>query len=370
MSTGTFTAVVPAHNEAATIAETVRSCLDQTLPADQVIVVADNCTDDTAALAAAAGATVIEGKAGSKAAAQNLALPLVDSEFVLALDADAVLAPDAAERMVATLRAGHVGTCAAALPKDTATVYSRYRTLYHAVANRWIRPLQDVLGRQLVLSGMANLHRTDVLREMGGYPDDVITEDFNLTWALHRAGHRVAFTPDALVYVQEPTSLRELLSQTHRWTAGFAQSMVKHRAPLLDARSFLVVGSQVWDAFFSGFAVLSLVPFVVRNGLAGLTNWWGLLWAVFMVVTMVVAAGQVGIRTTVRCLPAWLALQTLIGLLTLWWLVREWLLGVSLTTWTGRHGNKAALTAMSRRRVAVLCGLGTAALATFLISSA
>jgi cellulose synthase/poly-beta-1,6-N-acetylglucosamine synthase-like glycosyltransferase len=42
---------------------------------------------------------------------------------------------------------------------------------------------------------MANCHRTDVLAAMGGFPDDSVTEDFNLTWALHRRGYSVVFTP-------------------------------------------------------------------------------------------------------------------------------------------------------------------------------
>lgn len=56
----------------------------------------------------------------------------------------------------------------------------------------------------MVLNGMANCHRTDVLAMMGGFPDDSVTEDFNLTWALHRQGYPVAFTPEAVVYPQEP----------------------------------------------------------------------------------------------------------------------------------------------------------------------
>ena len=64
----TVAVVVPAHNEAATIEQTIGSCLHQTYPVAQVIVVADNCTDATAALARAAGATVIEACGGSKAA--------------------------------------------------------------------------------------------------------------------------------------------------------------------------------------------------------------------------------------------------------------------------------------------------------------
>ena len=65
---------------------------------------------------------------------------------------------------------------------------------------------------------------------------------------------RVAFTEGAFVYTREPTSLRELLSQVHRWTSGFAQSMVKHRAPLHDASSFVVVATQVVDGVVGGLA--------------------------------------------------------------------------------------------------------------------
>ena len=248
----TVAVVVPAHNEAATIEQTVRSCWQQTYPVAQVIVVADNCTDATAELARSVGAMVIEGCGGSKAAAQNLALPQVTAEVVVALDGDNTLDAQAVAHLVATMRAGYAGTCAAVLPKDTTTIFSQYRTLYHALANGWTKKIQDVLGRQLVLNGMANCHRTDVLTSMGGFPDDSVTEDFNLTWALHRRGYAVAFTPEALVYTQEPTSFRELVGQMHRWTAGFAQCMVAHRAPLVDWASFLVVVSLAGDAVVGG----------------------------------------------------------------------------------------------------------------------
>jgi poly-beta-1,6-N-acetyl-D-glucosamine synthase len=131
--------VVPAHNEATTIEQTVRSCRHQTYPVSQVIVVADNCADQTAALARAAGATVVEGSGGSKAAAQNLALPHVSADLVVALDGDNTLDAAAVGHMVTTIRAGHAGTCAAVLPKDTTTIYSQYRTMYHTLSNGWTK---------------------------------------------------------------------------------------------------------------------------------------------------------------------------------------------------------------------------------------
>lgn len=357
----TVTVIIPAHNEQATIEQTVQSCLAQTYPIQQVIVVADNCTDSTAERAREAGAVVIVGKGGSKASAQNLALPHVSSDVVLAIDGDATLNAPAVAYMVEKISAGCVGTCPAALPKDTGTIYSQYRTIYHAVANGWVRRMQDVLGRQLVLSGMANCHRTDVLREIGSFPDDNITEDFNLTWALHRRGYRVAFTPQAFVYTQEPTSLRELLSQMHRWTSGFAQTMVKHQGPLLDVASFIVVGSQIFDTVVGGLATCSFVPFVMRHGAVGLWKWWGKLWILVFVASVGVATHQLGIRTTLKCLPGWFVLQVVTGPITTWWLFREWVLGRHLTTWTGRHGCKATITPMSTQRKTALSVCGAVA---------
>jgi hypothetical protein len=363
----TVAVVVPAHNEAATIEQTVRSCWQQTYPVAQVIVVADNCTDATAELARSVGAMVIEGCGGSKAAAQNLALPQVTAEVVVALDGDNTLDAQAVAHLVATMRAGYAGTCAAVLPKDTTTIFSQYRTLYHALANGWTKKIQDVLGRQLVLNGMANCHRTDVLTSMGGFPDDSVTEDFNLTWALHRRGYAVAFTPEALVYTQEPTSFRELVGQMHRWTAGFAQCMVAHRAPLVDWASFLVVVSLAGDAVVGGLATVSFVPFVTRHGITACWRWWGWLWLGISAASIGVGIHQLGVRTTLHCVPGWFFVQTLTGPMATWWLVREWVLGRHLTTWTGRHGRRPALTPMSPRRKTALAAATLAGVAHFAV---
>jgi cellulose synthase/poly-beta-1,6-N-acetylglucosamine synthase-like glycosyltransferase len=358
----TVSLVIPAHNEEKSLTATIESCRQQTYPVDEIIVVADNCTDRTAEIARSMGVGVIEGKGGSKAAAQNLALPRISSDAVVALDADAVLSPRAVELMMARLRDGCAGTCTSALPKDTDTLYSQYRTLYHAISNGWSRPLQDVLGRQLVLSGMANCHRMDELLSAGGFPDDNITEDFNLTWTFHRRSHPVGFTREAFVYTQEPTSLRELLSQMHRWTAGFAQTMARHRAPLMDVRSCIVVCTQVLDALIGGIALCTLPGYLVRHGpRRGVTTWWSPLWALVMVSSVGVAVHQVGWRTTAKCLPGWLVLQCLTGPLIGWWLFREWVLGRSLTSWTGRHGCRTELTPMPRSRKQLLAAVGAAA---------
>ncbi len=72
-ATGGLTAIVPAYNEAASIAATIQSLQRQTRPIDTIIVVDDCSTDDTAAIARAMGVTVLTPlrNTGSKAGAQT-----------------------------------------------------------------------------------------------------------------------------------------------------------------------------------------------------------------------------------------------------------------------------------------------------------
>ncbi len=94
--------MVPAHNEADVIADTIASLRRQTSPPDLTIVVPNNCTDETAAAAARAGACVLpypghnpDRKAGAvNYALEQLADQLRPRDAVLVMDADTTLLPD------------------------------------------------------------------------------------------------------------------------------------------------------------------------------------------------------------------------------------------------------------------------------------
>src|SRR5215468_9970680 len=82
-----LTVIVPAYNEAATIADTLLSLQRQTVPIGRIIVVDDCSADGTAEVARALGATVVRPprNTGSKAGAQSFALAHVDSALTMAI---------------------------------------------------------------------------------------------------------------------------------------------------------------------------------------------------------------------------------------------------------------------------------------------
>src|SRR5688572_11779886 len=145
------TVIVPAFNEAATLADTLLSLRQQSIPIAEVIVVDDCSTDGTAAIARAHGATVLRppSNTGSKAGAQTFALPRVITEFVVAVDADTTLAPDALEQLMKVFSGeeGLAAACGFVLPRKVRTVWERGRYIEYLFAFNFYKQVQDFYGK-------------------------------------------------------------------------------------------------------------------------------------------------------------------------------------------------------------------------------
>jgi poly-beta-1,6-N-acetyl-D-glucosamine synthase len=259
-----LTAIIPAYNEAETVAETVRSLRAQTLAPAEIVVVDDCSTDATARVAREAGATVVRPPAntGSKAGAQTYALDRIDTELVIAVDADTTLAADAIERLVPALDDPEVAAaCGFVLPRRVRTIWERGRYVEYMLAFSFFKRIQDHFGKPLISSGCFSVYRSAVLRAVGGWSARTMAEDMDLTWTLYAADHGVRFVPEAIAYPIEPRDLAFLGKQLRRWSHGFVQNVLLHRRALLDLgylRS--VVAIAFWDALLASIAYLALLP--------------------------------------------------------------------------------------------------------------
>ena len=322
-----LTAIVPAYNEAASVAETVRSLFEQSKPPDEVVVVDDCSTDDTAAVAAAAGATVIRPpvNTGSKAGAQTFALQQVETELVMAVDADTTVAPDAVEKLIGALDDERVAAaCGFVLPRHVRTVWERGRYVEYLLAFSFYKRVQDQFGKPLISSGCFSVYRTAELRAAGGWSTRTMAEDMDLTWTLYRADHRVRFVPDAVCYPIEPHNFDFMGKQLRRWSHGFVQNVRLHWRSLLELgylRSVVAVG--FWDALMASLAYLLLLPL-----LAVLVTPWVL--GVYLVDAPVVlvpvmwqaiARGEAG--RALASFPSFFVLRTVNGVLLLSAIWRE-----------------------------------------------
>jgi len=259
-----LTVIVPAYNEAASIRDTVQSVREQTLAAEAIIVVDDCSTDATGSIARECGATVVRPprNTGSKAGAQTFALPLVRTEFTLALDADTVLARDAIEKILPGLDDPAVAAaCGMVIPRRVSTLFERGRYIEYLFAFTFYKPIQNFCGSPLISSGCFSAYRTEALREIGGWSHRTMAEDMDLTWSLYQSGYGVRFVPEAVCYPLEPHDFFFMSRQLRLWSHGFVQNVRLHWKGVIQ-KSYLrsIVAVAMWDATVASVAYLILLP--------------------------------------------------------------------------------------------------------------
>ena len=151
------TVIVPAYNEAASIADTIASLQQQTIAPREILVVDDCSTDGTGDVARRLGVRVIrpDTNTGSKAGAQNVALALVRTPFVVAIDADTILAPDALAQLFTAFDAPEVvAACGFVIPRIVSSMWERGRYIEYLFAFSFYKQVQDYYNRPVISSGM------------------------------------------------------------------------------------------------------------------------------------------------------------------------------------------------------------------------
>jgi poly-beta-1,6-N-acetyl-D-glucosamine synthase len=268
---GQITVIVPAYNEAASLADTINSLLDQTLPPTEIIVVDDCSTDATSDVARELGVTVVQPpkNTGSKAGAQTYALSFVDTEFSIAIDADTILAPNAIQNLFEAMRNPDVAAASGyVLPRYVKSVWERGRYIEYLFSFSYFKPVQDHFERPLISSGCFSIYRTDVLRDLGGWSNRTLAEDMDLTWTLYAAGRKVRFLPEAVCYPIEPHDFHFLRCQLRRWSHGFIQNVILHWRQVLEQPYLRAnVAVMLWDAIVTGslfFFALPLLSILVN----------------------------------------------------------------------------------------------------------
>jgi cellulose synthase/poly-beta-1,6-N-acetylglucosamine synthase-like glycosyltransferase len=83
-----------------------------------------------------------------------------------------------------------------------------------------------------VVPGAVGAWRRSALEDVGGYPEDTLAEDQDLTIAIQRHGWKVAYDEDAVAWTEAPETLRALGKQRFRWAYGTLQCLWKHRSVL------------------------------------------------------------------------------------------------------------------------------------------
>lgn len=227
-----FAVLIPAHNEAGMVGRTVTSIKGCHYPPEclRVVVVADNCTDETATEARAAGAECLvrsDDRQRGKGYALRFGLAALmenpwDFDAVVFFDADATVAPDFLCRMSANLASGQTiiqGCYMVAEPERT--WFTRLTDLGFVLKNHFQYPGLNRLGLSVPLRGSGMCFSRDVLTAQG-WGSVSLTEDLDFSLTLMTQGYRIYFDREARCWHYMPPTLPAALSQRSRWSQGAA----------------------------------------------------------------------------------------------------------------------------------------------------
>lgn len=231
-----FAVLIAARNERTVIGDLITSIKSQNYPQEliDVYVIADNCTDDTAAVARENGATVftrnnpdVVGKGyaldyGLKAIWQEF--PDAGHEAYFVFDADNVLDKNYFREMNKTFDSGAKASTSYRNSKnfDSNWISSGYAIWFLREA-KFLNQARITLNTSCTISGTGFFISADILRKAGGWKWHLLTEDIEFSASSITDGLRISYCPTAMFYDEQPTTFKAAWHQRFRWAKGFYQ---------------------------------------------------------------------------------------------------------------------------------------------------
>lgn len=258
------TIMIPAHNEASVIEDTVENVLNIDYPNYELIVIDDRSEDNTAEVLrnlenkhANVKAFIREKDAfPGKSAVLNDAMQFAKGEAILVFDADARVDADFLTKLVPNLE-----------PEDVGAVQARkvisnrdYNFLTRCQDNEMTLDTHFQIGRDAVkgaveLRGNGELIKLTALKDIGGWNNYTITDDLDMSTQLHIKGWDVRFCPEAIVREEAIIYLKPLYRQRRRWFEGSVRRYLEHFGEVLTSEKMSLRASLDMTAYLLEFVL-------------------------------------------------------------------------------------------------------------------
>lgn len=236
-----FAVLIPARNEEAVICGLIDSIHGQDYPTDliDIYVIADNCTDSTAARAVERGARVItrfNRTQVGKGYALDYAFQAIDQDVglehydaFLVFDADNVLDPGYFTAMNLTFSQGYdiITSYRNSKNYDENWITAGY-ALWFLRESRFLNGARMKLNTSCAISGTGFLVSSKTIREDDGWKFNLLTEDIQFSTDHIVRGHKIGYCKDAVLYDEQPATFKASWNQRLRWTKGFYQVFARY----------------------------------------------------------------------------------------------------------------------------------------------
>ena len=235
------TILIPAHNEEKVIARTIEAMLRLEYPKEKlkIMVINDGSTDGTRDIIEGYARAdrrielfdVPKGEGGKgKSRALNLGVQRVTSDVIAIYDADNTPDKDSLRYLVAQLLTNN----------ELGAAIGKFRTINKNVnlLTKFIN-IETLSFQSMLQAGRWQMHNiatlpgtnfvmwTRLIRQLGGWDEQALTEDSELSIRIYQEGYKIKFVPYAMTYEQEPQSWRVWVHQRTRWVRGNSYVLAK-----------------------------------------------------------------------------------------------------------------------------------------------
>ena len=254
--------LIPAHNEAAVIGNTIDNISKIDYPNYEIIVIDDRSEDNTAQVLEEICAQNSKIKYFSrtkeafpgKSAVLNDALKIAKGDAILVFDADARVNPDFLKELVPALEPNQVG----AVQARKVIINREQNFLTRCQDNEMAVDTHFQVGRDSVkgaveLRGNGELIKREALEDVGGWNIYTITDDLDLSTRMQIKGWDVRFCPEVCVYEEGVISYIPLLKQRRRWIEGSIRRYLEHFSDVLTSKDMSLRVSLDMTAYITEF---------------------------------------------------------------------------------------------------------------------
>ena len=292
----TYSVLIPAFNEQELISNALASCAKQTVKPERVIILDDDSVSDYHEIVAQAypsAEIVRSSRRQGKAYNISKYVHEIQSDYVLALDADSHITPDYMQKL---LEKHPFDVAFGTIMPDNESgkaVYGRQRLIEYILGQSIWKRAFNLIGSSNI-TGCFAAYKTNLLKTVG-FPSKTVTEDLDLSWTVLEQNGKIVYVPEAVGYTREPRTFKEYSAQVKRWYKGFWQCVKAHGASRVGKNNSLTLSlnfifldqlllAPIWLAFLVGSFLLGLssipaaAPFFTNLLSIGFFSWFTSAW--------------------------------------------------------------------------------------------
>jgi len=242
--------IVPAFNEEVNAVSSLNNLLKQDYPNFNIIFVDDGSKDETFKRVSEAFAQneklhIYTKPNGGKATALDFGIEHTNAEYVVCIDADTKLYPNAVSLLMRHFildKKGEIGAVAGNVKVgNQINMLTKWQAIEYTTSQNFDRMAYANINAITVVPGAIGAFRRKAIVDAGGLTSDTLAEDCDLTIRILRSGYVIKNENKAVAMTEAPEKLKQFVKQRTRWCFGIMQTFWKNRDSLL-SRKFKGLG--------------------------------------------------------------------------------------------------------------------------------